>query len=145
MKAALALADDGKARWKVELTPEAQRWYSGLRGEEKSRVTAALDELQSKAPAIGRPFVDSIKRSRHQNMKELRGGTNLRALFVFDPGRRAVVLVGGDKAGNWKGWYKQNIPRADRLYDRHLQDLGKEAAWRPGQRRAGRPSGGRSP
>lgn len=51
-------------------------------------------------------------------MKELRSsGGNLRALFAFDPRRRAVVLVGGDKTGDWSGWYKRNIPRADRRYD----------------------------
>jgi hypothetical protein len=65
--------------------------------------------------------VDSIKGSRHHNMKDLRAGT-LRALFVFDPARRAVVLVGGDKRGDWSAWYEQSIPIADDLYDACLRD-----------------------
>lgn len=70
---------------------------------------------------MGRPFVDKIKNSRHHNMKELRSiGGNLRMLFVFDPDRSAIVLVGGDKTGNWTGWYDENIPVADDLYDEHL-------------------------
>lgn len=56
-------------------------------------------------------------------MKELRsfGGT-LRALFVFDPKRRAIVLLGGDKTDDWTGWYERNIPIADDRYDLHLKE-----------------------
>ena len=35
----------------------------------------------------------------------------MRALFAFDPRRRAVMLLGGDKTNDWKGWYVRNIPR----------------------------------
>lgn len=31
-------------------------------------------------------------------------------MFIFDPERRAVLLLAGDKAGNWKRWYGKNIP-----------------------------------
>jgi hypothetical protein len=37
-------------------------------------------------------------------------------LFAFDPTRSALLLLGGDKAGNWQRWYKENIPIAERLY-----------------------------
>ena len=37
-------------------------------------------------------------------------------LFAFDPARSALLLLGGDKAGNWKRWYKENIPIAEQLY-----------------------------
>ena len=30
----------------------------------------------------------------------------IRILFIFDPQRRAVLLVAGDKAGNWTRWYR---------------------------------------
>ncbi|HRD61156.1 MAG TPA: type II toxin-antitoxin system RelE/ParE family toxin [Nocardioides sp.] len=57
---------------------------------------------------------------RH-NMKELRpSATSVRILFIFDPERQAVLLVAGDKAGNWSGWYDENIPIADDRYDRWL-------------------------
>ncbi len=47
--------------------------------------------------------------------------SEIRILFVFDPARRAVLLVAGDKAGNWKGWYDANIPLVDKRYDeQHL-------------------------
>jgi len=56
-------------------------------------------------------------------MKELRTGT-LRALFAFDPERRAIVLLGGDKRGDWTGWYERNIPLADDRFDQHLREKG---------------------
>ncbi len=55
-------------------------------------------------------------------MKELRVGT-VRVLFAFDPLRNAVLLIGGDKRGRWSMWYKQSIPKADDLYDKHLNEL----------------------
>jgi hypothetical protein len=60
-------------------------------------------------------------------MKELRpgstGSSEIRILFAFDPIRRAVLLVAGDKSGNWRGWYTTAIPLADNRYDAHLAEL----------------------
>ena len=118
--------------WTVVLTEQAEAWYMRLTDEDADRIAASLDELGRRGPTVGRPFVDSIKGSRHHNMKELRSvGGHLRALFAFDPRRRAVVLVAGDKTGDWRGWYARNIPLADKLYDRHLRSLGKEGPWPP--------------
>lgn len=47
-------------------------------------------------------------------MKEIRiqyKGKPWRILFIFDPKRQAILLVGGNKTGN-KRWYKENIPLA---------------------------------
>ena len=60
-------------------------------------------------------------------MKELRPGSTGRSelgvLFAFDPERSAILLIAGDKAGNWTRWYKKNIPVADDLFDDHLKAL----------------------
>ena len=102
------------------------------------QIAVSLDELELGGPRLGRPYVDSIKGSRHHNMKELRSfGGHLRALFAFDPRRHAIVLIGGDKTNDWKGWYKRNIPRADRLYDEHLRSIGGKDKCRD-QSRGGR-------
>jgi hypothetical protein len=139
------MAPTSQPRWQIEFTTEADRWYKALHAEDTKRITGAIKRVQEIGPALGRPRVGSIKGSRHHNMKEMRSsGGNLRALFVFGPHRRAVVLVGGDKTGDWKGWYKRNIPRADRLYDQYLRAIGEEGPWRPGSRRAGRASETRS-
>jgi len=49
-------------------------------------------------------------------------------LFAFDPRREAIVLVAGDKAGNWDGWYRKAIPLADRRFTDHLAALDAEEA-----------------
>ncbi|MEX1038247.1 MAG: type II toxin-antitoxin system RelE/ParE family toxin [Acidimicrobiia bacterium] len=102
-------------------------WLKSLDESSYEQVVAALEILRDGGPTVGRPLVDTVKGSRHKNMKELRPGssgkTELRVLFAFDPEREAVLLVAGDKAGNWKGWYKQCIPRADDLFDMHLKTI----------------------
>jgi hypothetical protein len=71
--------------------------------------------------------VDTMKGSRHSNMKELRtssGSFAYRTLFAFDPARRAVVLIGGDKAGQQqRRFYHVLIAKADAIYDRHLERM----------------------
>jgi hypothetical protein len=70
---------------------------------------------------------DSLKPLRSAIMKELRPrGGNLRVLFVFDPRRTAILLLGGDKTGRWQSRYNEAIPRADDLYDEHLAMLKAE-------------------
>ncbi|HWE32029.1 MAG TPA: type II toxin-antitoxin system RelE/ParE family toxin [Solirubrobacteraceae bacterium] len=116
----------GPQRWEIEFTAQAEDWFMKLKPDDADRIAAAFDALELRGPALGRPFVDSIKGSRHHNMKELRSiGSHLRALFAFDPQRRAIVLVGGDKSDDWQRWYERNIPRADARYDDHLRGLGR--------------------
>jgi hypothetical protein len=81
--------------------------------------------LQQLGPLLGRPHADTVKGSRHSNMKELRTqhrGRPLRTLFAFDPRRSAILLIGGDKTGDDR-FYDRMIPLADRLYDEHLHEL----------------------
>ena len=96
----------------------------GLDDETYYLVAAAIARLESEGPALVRPTADRIKGSRHHNMKELRPGSSgrseIRILFAFDPGRRAVLSVAGDKAEMWKQWYERNIPVADDRFDEWL-------------------------
>lgn len=61
-------------------------------------------------------------------MKELRAAKDgaLRVLFMFDPRRQAILLLGGDKSDAWKDWYEWAIPAADDLYDDYLDELRQE-------------------
>ena len=85
--------------------------------------------LESYGPSLGRPHVDTLSGSRHVNMKELRFQADdgvRRVAFAFDPERRAIVLVAGDKAGVApKRFYKSLITRADGRFSEHLNDLKK--------------------
>lgn len=114
-------------KWEIELTDEAVEWFEGLSPKDQDAIGAGIDLLEEHGPTLGRPAVDSIQGSRHRKLKELRSfGGHLRVLFAFDPRRVAILLLGGDKAGDWVGWYEKNIPRADDLYDEHLEELRKE-------------------
>lgn len=85
--------------------------------------------LSIEDPGLGRPLVDSIRDSRLSNLKELRpgssGASEVRLLFVFDRARQIVILVGGDKAGNWRRWYDEAIAEAEKAYEQFLADTGQ--------------------
>jgi hypothetical protein len=113
--------------WDVEVTNELERWYESLTDDEQDSVNAAVDLLEEHGPALRRPVVGQISGSKLKNLKELIPAPgNLRILFVFDPRRTAILLVGGDKTGNWKAWYDEMIPIAEHLYEEHLEELRRE-------------------
>lgn len=104
-------------------------WLKEVDDGTYDQVVAALKILTEHGPGLGRPLVDSIIGSRHKNMKELRPGSSgrseVRILFAFDPKRRAILLLAGDKQGAWAKWYDKFIPVADDRYDEHLERLQK--------------------
>jgi len=106
--------------WEIEFSKQVHDWIMDLDPEDYPKIAPALDMLAEQGPALGRPVVAHVKAKRH-NLKEVRSsGGNLRILFAFDPDRTAILLLGGDKTGAWNAWYKQNIPVAEDLFDRHL-------------------------
>ncbi len=114
--------------WAVLFTDAFGEWWGTLTSDQQDAIADRVDLLQQQGPDLGRPVVDTIKGSTHNNMKELRAskGGALRVLFIFDPIRRAALLVGGNKTGHWERWYREAIPLADALYDEYLQEIGKE-------------------
>jgi hypothetical protein len=110
--------------WKVRFTDEYAAWWTTLTHDQQDSLVARIQLLQRTGPTLGRPVVDTIVGSAYPNMKELRAskGGSLRVLFVFDPVRRAVLLVGGNKTGRWRQWYREAIPQADRLYAEYLKN-----------------------
>ena len=78
-------------------------------------------------PTLGRPHADTLAGSKHPNMKELRFTADdgvWRVAFAFDPKRRAMVLVAGDKTGvAQKRFYKTLIAKADARFANHLDTL----------------------
>ena len=83
--------------------------------------------LRNFGPELGRPTVDTLKGSKHTNMKEMRFawvGEVWRVAFAFDPERKAILLVGGDKGGaDQRRFYKRLIAVADERFDDHLATL----------------------
>jgi hypothetical protein len=116
-----------KGSWSVEFYQSCDAWADGLEQQDAEALLAAIRVLRDAGPSLGRPLVDTIKGSRHANMKELRPGstgrTEVRVLFAFDLERKAILLVGGDKSDDWTGWYKVNIPIADKRFDEHQDKI----------------------
>lgn len=118
--------------WEVEGTYEFGAWYRLLPREQAAAVEARIDLLVQEGPRLRRPMVGEIRGSENDpRMKELRvsaGDASLRVLFIFDPRRTAILLLGGDKAESaaWADWYRTAIPQADRLYREYLDELRKE-------------------
>lgn len=114
--------------WEVEVTDQFRDWYEVLDGETQAPIDVAVERLEQMGPTLGRPTVGEVAGSQIHNLKELRpAGTSIRILFVFDPRRMAIFLVGADKAEHgWKAWYPGAIAQAEDLYDEHLSQIDKE-------------------
>jgi hypothetical protein len=111
--------------WPIEVTDQFETWYAGLSQIDREAVNAAVDALEQRGPGLGRPLVGEIAGSRRGQLKELRIRT-IRILFRFDRRRTAILLIGGDKRGTWKAWYRAAIPLADDLFDEYLAELDAE-------------------
>jgi hypothetical protein len=114
--------------WEVEVTDEFVDWWNGLTVDQQESLTDRVGLLGQLGPDLGCPVVDRIHSSRHHNMKELRAsqGGALRVLFMFDPRRQVILLLGGDKSKDWNAWYEVAVPLADDLYDVYLDELRDE-------------------
>jgi hypothetical protein len=115
--------------WEVEVTDEFTAWYDGLPDDQAQAVDDVIEVLEDQGPMLRRPLVGLIETSSYRNMKELIVGVDdreLRVLFIFDPRQTAILLLGGDKTGEWNRWYQHEVPRADHLYEEYLQELKEE-------------------
>ena len=114
-------------RWIVELGDEFAPEFNDLHPDVRNEILAHSRLLQQFGPLLGRPRVDTLDESRHRNMKELRFDAAdgvWRVAFAFDPNRRAILLLAGDKSGgSERRFYKQLIAKADRRFDAHLARL----------------------
>jgi hypothetical protein len=116
--------------WVVEIGDEFEPEFDALHEEVQTEILALSRLLQRFGPQLGRPRVDTLKGSRHANMKELRfsaTGGEWRVAFAFDPKRKAILLVAGDKSGgSERRFYRELIRKADDRFDTHLALLKRE-------------------
>lgn len=113
--------------WDIVFHPDFVDEARALPDAVRVELAARLVYLKAQGPALGRPFADTLKGSKHANMKELRfdaGGGVWRVAFAFDPVRNAIVLVAGDKSGVSQGrFYRRMIVLADKRFGAHLKKL----------------------
>ena len=112
--------------WVVAIGDEFEPEFYALPEEVQEEILAVALLLQQ----FGRPRADTLDGSRHANMKELRFAAadgEWRVAFAFDPKRKAILLVAGDKSGgSQKRFYRDLIKKADERFDDHLRRLKKE-------------------
>jgi hypothetical protein len=111
-------------KWEVRFHEDFDPEFDALPGDVQSELLALALLLEQFGPQLGRPRVDTLKGSRHANMKEVRFDAAdgvWRVAFAFDPKRNAVLLVAGNKSGGGeKRFYRQLIAKADERFDEHL-------------------------
>ncbi|KAE9532892.1 addiction module toxin RelE [Ursidibacter arcticus] len=111
----------------VEYTDEFELWWDTLNTEEQIAVTASVTLLERLGINLKYPYSSQIIGSKYR-LRELRiqhKGKPYRILYTFDPRRNAILLIAGNKASK-KRWYETNVPIAERLYEKHLQQIEKE-------------------
>jgi hypothetical protein len=113
--------------WQVLLVPEFLGEIRALPAAVRIELLAQAQIIEMFGPAARRPRVDALNGSKHANMKELRFDANdgvWRVAFAFDPERKAVLLVAGDKSGGSQlAFYRRLIAIADRRFDAHLAQM----------------------
>jgi hypothetical protein len=100
-------------------------WFYSLAEGAQDSVGLAIERLEIAGVALRFPYSSQIKDSRFA-MRELRFqymAEPYRILYIFDPKRNAVLLVGGNKVGKDNSWYKAAIKEAERLYAKYLKEI----------------------
>src|ERR1700690_775345 len=114
-------------QWAVELADEFEPEFDELHEEEQTEILALPLVLQQFGPQLGGPRFDTLRGSRHTNMNEMRFSAadgEWRLAFAFDPKRKAILLVAGDKSGGGeRRFYRELIRKADERFDAHLARL----------------------
>ena len=113
--------------WEVRFDDEFIAELSNEPVAIRRHVAMLAQLLAESGPQLSRPYCDTLKGSRFPNMKELRFSEMnevWRIAFAFDPERRAILMVGGDKAGmSQRRFYRALIQRADERFQRHLDAI----------------------
>ncbi len=113
--------------WTVTNHDDFDPEFDALPEAVQDALLAAALVLAEIGPVLGRPHVDTLEGSQYPNMKELRFDADdgvWRVAFAFDPERKAILLVAGDKSGvAQKRFYKALIAKAEKRFADHLEKL----------------------
>ncbi|HET6612635.1 MAG TPA: type II toxin-antitoxin system RelE/ParE family toxin [Kofleriaceae bacterium] len=105
----------------VAATDEFTDWLTTLPNAQQRAVARYVGLLQQFGVTLGHPYSSALKGSRLP-LRELRvrhTSSAIRVLYLFDPERSAILLIGGDKS-NDKRFYERLIAKAEDIYQRHL-------------------------
>lgn len=110
--------------WRVDYHPAFRAEFDQISDAVQDEIDALVRALKVAGPLLKRPLCDTLGGSRYANMKELRFDADdgvWRLAFAFDPERKAILLVAGDKSGvAQKRFYRSLIAKADARFSEHL-------------------------
>ena len=93
---------------------------------QRSRLRAGYSSARIRSQ-LPRPYADTLKGSKHKNLKELRSQTEkhvLRVTYYFDSVRNGFLLTGSDKKGkNQKKFYKDLIAESEIIIEKHEHEF----------------------
>ena len=95
-------------------------------------MSRVVNMLVEQGPQLPYPYCSAVSQSRHGRMRELRiqsAGRPVRVFYAFDPRRTGILLLGAHKT-QARRFYDYYVPRADLIYDRHLDELIRERQTR---------------
>src|SRR5438132_544438 len=116
-------------KWIIKFETKFDEEFDKLSEEVQDELLSHAELLEEFGPRLGRPFVDTLKGSKHSNMKELRFKADRgvwRVAFAYDPKREAILLIAGNKSGVSEArFYKELIRKADERFSKYLSDAKK--------------------
>jgi hypothetical protein len=122
---------------------EFAEWWGTLDAERRTKVDGAIARIAGGGSTMGGSFICTIRKTSLHKLKEARVDRGVRLLFARDTNQKLVMLVGGDKTGEWNGWYDRNVRDAETRYEKHERSIGKGAQCL-GRRESGKTSSQRS-
>ena len=102
--------------WEIMMTAQAEAFLDDLYDNDRRShqlVNQAILVLERNGPCGGQALRQARARCGSCS-SSIRGG-------------RAVLLIAGDKSGQWTRWYRIAIPQAEQLYEDYLAEREKEA------------------
>jgi hypothetical protein len=114
----------------VEFHPEFYDEFKKLPEAVQDALLVELVALKEVGPNLDRPHSGTLNNAKHKNLKELRfkaDGGIWRVPYAFDPLRKAILLVAGDKSGvPAQSFYKRLIAKAVKRFDEYLEQQKQE-------------------
>ena len=117
--------------WEIITSENYDDWFQEQTEDDKITIFGKVYLLGEYGPNLNRPHADTLKGSKElANLKGLRAKTDaheFRIAYIFDPERKGLLLIGGDKKGkNQKKFYKDLIRESEQIYAAYLKKRKKE-------------------
>ena len=106
----------------VGVTEEFQAWFGGLSQSDAASVLHWVKLLELFGVGLNAPNSSALVGTAFafRELRPKQGKSPLRVVYVFDPSRNAVLLVGGSKTD--AKLYKRMIAKAEKVWNAYLDE-----------------------